>query len=67
MSSRDHPFVMLIYYVTLPLFLKELRDVRKFQKAKKEFEAWFIRTQTEFWKSLTGKQLEHEFASVRKY
>ncbi len=55
---------MLIYYVTLPLFLKELKDVRKFQKAKKEFEAWFVRAQTEFWKSLTGKQFEHEFASV---
>ncbi|MCQ4574210.1 MAG: restriction endonuclease [Candidatus Brocadiales bacterium] len=57
-------FVALIYHHTLPLFNKHIKTFREYKKAKDKFDAWFTRTQTEFWGSLTGKQFEHEFASV---
>ncbi|MFQ5862789.1 MAG: hypothetical protein ACE5IC_06660 [Candidatus Brocadiales bacterium] len=55
-------FIVLTFDFALPFFSKKIKSFRKFQKAKKKFEAWFVRTQTLFWQSLSGRRFEHEFA-----
>ena len=38
------------------------RKVKNFEAARKKYDAWWIRTQKEFWTTLSGKRFEQEFA-----
>jgi hypothetical protein len=48
----------------LPLLMPRYRQVQRYRKAVAIFRAWWVRTQKEFWLSLTGKQFEAELAIV---
>jgi hypothetical protein len=37
---------------------------KNYERAQKEYEAWQIRIQGQFWRSLTGRQFEHEIAQL---
>ena len=39
-------------------------ESRRYEKAKKEYDTWFLRTQAAFWDALTGRQFEHEVANL---
>lgn len=39
-------------------------ESRRYERAKKEYDAWFLRTQVSFWDSLTGRQFEQEVANL---
>lgn len=59
------PLALVFLYVVfsvLRVFSSKHKRFSEFQKAKKEFEEWFVRTQVQFWQSLSGKQFEYEFA-----
>jgi HJR/Mrr/RecB family endonuclease len=40
------------------------RQAQKYQSSVKNFRAWWVRTQTEFWRSLSGSQFEAELAAL---
>jgi Holliday junction resolvase len=48
----------------LLLLVPRYRQVQRYQKAVELFRAWWLRTQKEFWMSLSGKQFEAELAGV---
>ena len=56
--------VVIPCHLLLPLLMRRYRQVQRYQKAIAIFRAWWMRTQTEFWLSLSGKQFEAELAGV---
>lgn len=48
----------------LRLILPRYRRAQRYLKALKQFRAWWIRTQQEFWRSLSGTQFEGELAAL---
>jgi Holliday junction resolvase len=48
----------------LALLMPRYRRVQRYRKAVEIFRAWWVRTQREFWLSLSGKQFEVELAGV---
>lgn len=48
----------------LHLFSSKYRNVSKYLKKAKEYEEWWVRTQSDFWKSLDGIQFERELAAL---
>lgn len=39
-------------------------ESRRYERAKKEYDTWFLRTQVAFWDSLTGREFEREVANL---
>lgn len=59
------PFI--IYYslkALLRVFWPPFNQAIRFAAARKAYENWWVRTQTRFWQSLSGKQFEHELAAL---
>ncbi len=52
--------------ICLRITNKTYRAVKRFQKAKALFEQWWVRTQEQFWRSLSGVGFERELASLYK-
>ncbi len=48
----------------LTLLMSRYRRVQRYRKAVAILRAWWVRTQREFWLSLSGKQFEAELAGV---
>jgi HJR/Mrr/RecB family endonuclease len=48
----------------LQLFMPRYRRAQRYRKALAMFRAWWVRTQKEFWLSLSGIQFEAELAGV---
>jgi hypothetical protein len=57
-------FLFVPFGLLLPLLIPRYRQVQRYQKATELFRAWWLRTQKEFWLSLSGKQFEAELAVV---
>jgi len=51
-------------HLMLPLLMPRYRQVQRYRKAVAIFRAWWVRTQKEFWLSLSGRQFEAELAGV---
>ncbi len=48
----------------LRFLVPRYRRAQRYRKALEKFRAWWVRTQKEFWSSLSGKQFEAELAAV---
>ncbi|WP_368429741.1 restriction endonuclease [Sulfuricaulis sp.] len=48
----------------LRFLVPRYRRAQRYRKALEKFRAWWVRTQKEFWSSLSGKQFEAELATV---
>ena len=48
----------------LPALNKKYLNLKNYKKKLKEYEEWYFRTQLEFWRTLTGRQFEVEFAQL---
>jgi hypothetical protein len=57
-------FIFVPSDLLLRLLIPRYRQVQRYQKAVELFRAWWVRTQKEFWLSLSGKQFEAELAGV---
>jgi len=57
-------FLMIPAELLLRLALPRYRRAQRYRKALEQFRAWWLRTQKEFWLSLSGLSFEHELAAV---
>lgn len=53
-----------LYHAYLSFFDTTYQKVKKYKDAKAKYDSWWIRTQVEFWKSLSGKRFEQELANL---
>ena len=44
------------------LFSRRVRAFSKYQRAKRDYDSWLVRTTAEFWRSLPGLRFEQELA-----
>lgn len=62
------PYGPFIVYFLFKALLRGLwpkfRQAMRYASAREAYEKWWLRTQTQFWKSLSGIQFEHELAAL---
>jgi HJR/Mrr/RecB family endonuclease len=56
----------VVCYVMLDSYLgrRFYGGIQEYERAKKRYDQWFIRTQIAFWDTLTGRQFEFEVANL---